>query len=755
MEQANTIRCRQCGNKLPADSLQDGICRQCRSSLPTYDAHTAADQAANLPLNALSLHDLPDRIGPYKILGFLGEGGMGAVYLAEQEQPIRRKIALKVIKLGMDTKEVIARFESERQALAMMNHSNIAQVYDAGTTERGAPYFVMEHVAGIPITDYSDKHRLSTRERLDLFIPVCQAIQHAHQKGIIHRDIKPSNILVAVQDGKPMPKIIDFGVAKAINQRLTEKTVFTQQGFLIGTPEYMSPEQAEMTGLDVDTTTDIYSLGVLLYQLLVGALPFDVRTLRRAGYDEIRRIIREEEPPKPTTKLSSLGKLAKEIAERRHTDVVSLTKDLRGDLDWIIMKAMEKDRIRRYASASEFAADIHRYLTQEPISARPPSLFYKLGKFTRRHRIGIAAGMILVLALIAGMVGTTIGLVRARKAERNAQKETAQARAINSFLQETLGSANPIEGRSKDITVLEALEASAKKIHESFIGQPEVEAELKHTIGITFLRLGHYDRAETLLKDCLQIYQQQLGPEDPILTAPLNSLAILKQERGEYKEAESYFRRALALAIQQHGEEHPDAMSILSNLALLLQEKGDLIAAEPFLRKNLQIDRKIFGKENLNVAIDLNNLGRLLIEKKEYKECALIFEEAIRIFQKEKSPALAFCMGNQGELLTAMGEYQKAEAILAKALELGIKLFGGKSQDIAKIRAKYGSCLIKLKKYDLAEQQLGMALPALQESLGLQDRYTQRVIGYMAEVYDARGNGEKAARFRALIVPQR
>ncbi len=730
------------------------MCQECRTASTVDGPLPAADEASTYSSSPGFTRSLPDRIGPYKILDFLGEGGMGSVYLAEQEQPIRRKVALKVVKLGMVTKEVIARFESERQALAMMNHPNIAQVHDAGMTLQGAPYFVMEHVAGVSITDYCDKHRLSTRERLEIFIPVCQAIQHAHQKGIIHRDIKSSNVLVAVQDGKPVPKIIDFGVAKATNQRLTERTVFTQQGFLIGTPEYMSPEQAEMTGLDVDTTTDIYSLGVLLYQLLVGALPFDAGTLRRAGYDEIRRIIREVEPPKPTTRLNSLGKLAKNIAERRHTDVASLTKDLRGDLDWITMKAMEKDRVRRYASASEFAADILRYLKQEPVLARPPSMFYKLGKFVRRHRIGIAAAMLLVLALIAGMAGTTIGLMRARKAEKMAQKEADQAKAINRFLQTTLGSANPIEGRSRDITVLQALEASIGHIHETFIGQPEVEAELRFNIGITFLRLGQYDRAETLLKESMQIFQKQLGPEDPMLIAPLNSLAILKQERGDDKEAEIYFRRALALAIRQHGEEHPDVISIMNNLAVLLQEEGDLAAAEPILRKNLQIDRKLFGKENLNVAIDLNGLGRLLLEKKEYEESTLVFEEAMRIFQKERSPVLALCMGNQGELLAAKGEYQKAETVLAKALALGLEKFGEQNQDVAKIRAKYGSCLVKLKNYGLAEQQLESSFPILQDSLGVRDKWTQRVIGYLVELYKARGNIEKAAKYQALLTPK-
>jgi len=308
----------------------------------------------------------------YKLLEELGSGGMGVVYKAEQTKPIKRSVALKIIKLGMDTKQVVARFETERQALAVMDHPNIAKVFDGGATETGRPYFVMEFVRGIPITEYCDKHKLTTRERLELFIQVCQAVQHAHQKGVIHRDLKPSNILVVVQEDKLIPKIIDFGIAKATEHRLTERTLFTEQGQLIGTPEYMSPEQAEMSGLDVDTRTDIYSLGVILYELLVGVLPFDPKTLREAGFGEIQRIIRETDPPKVSTRLSGLGDTDTSIAEQRRTDVAVLHKQLKGDLDWITMKAMEKDRMRRYATASEFAADIEKHLKHEPVLARPP-----------------------------------------------------------------------------------------------------------------------------------------------------------------------------------------------------------------------------------------------------------------------------------------------------------------------------------------------------------------------------------------------
>ena len=335
--------------------------------------------------------DMPELIDRYRLLQKLGEGGMGVVYEAEQRHPVQRRVALKIIRWGMDTKQVVARFTSERQALALMDHPCIAKVYDGGATEQGRPFFVMELVHGEPITAYCNRHRLSPPERLALFVKVCQGVQHAHQKGVIHRDLKPSNILVSTGDDGPTPKIIDFGVAKATSQRLTERTVFTELGQWIGTPEYMSPEQAELTGLDIDTRTDVYSLGVLLYELLVGAQPFDPQELRGSGFDEMRRKIREQDPPRPSTRVGSLGAASTTAADSRRTDPRSLGRTLRGDLDWITMKALEKDRTRRYASASELAADLLHHLRHEPILAGPPGVGYRFRKMLLRHRGLVAA----------------------------------------------------------------------------------------------------------------------------------------------------------------------------------------------------------------------------------------------------------------------------------------------------------------------------------------------------------------------------
>jgi serine/threonine protein kinase len=372
-------------------------------------------------------------IGPYRLMEQVGEGGMGLVFVAEQQQPVRRKVALKVLKPGMDTRQVVARFEAERQALALMDHPHIARVFDGGTTPAGRPYFVMELVKGLPITDYCDRNGLPVRERLGLFVAVCGAVQHAHQKGVIHRDLKPSNVLVVSHDGTPVAKVIDFGIAKAIGQRLTDKTVYTQLAQLIGTPLYMSPEQAGQSGLDVDTRSDIYALGVLLYELLTGTTPFDPERLRTAGYDEMRRIIREEEPPKPSTRISTLGQAATTASERRQSDPRRLSALCRGELDWVVMKALEKDRNRRYESASAFAADVQRYLHDEPVQACPPSAWYRFRKLARRKKTSLAvAGLIL---LFVASLGGGAGWVMCDRAAREAALDQTVEGTLNDAAQ--------------------------------------------------------------------------------------------------------------------------------------------------------------------------------------------------------------------------------------------------------------------------------------------------------------------------------
>ncbi|MHC4510055.1 MAG: protein kinase domain-containing protein [Planctomycetota bacterium] len=485
------------------------------------------------------------QIGRYRLVQVIGEGGMGIVYLAEQKQPIRRQVALKVIKPGMDTKQVIARFEAERQALALLDHPNIAHVHDAGTTETGRPYFVMEYVKGVPITEHCDLHKSTIDERLNLFLRVCEAIQHAHQKGIIHRDIKPSNIQVSIQAEQAVPKVIDFGVAKAISQPLTEGTLVTEQGQFVGTPEYMSPEQAEMTGQDVDTRSDIYSLGVLLYELLTGILPFDPKTLREGGVDRIRHMIREEEPKTPSTRLSTIsGEESTNLAQLRRTDVRTLGRKLHGDLDWITLKAMEKDRIRRYQTAHALAEDIQRHLDSEPVLAGPPSKIYRLKKLIQRHRtqaIGAAVAGIL-LAVIA-----VISVMYVQAAHRNKEAESLQHAHILSEAMENRSNGQFQDALAKVETILnsehvgpEARLLRARTVLESQ-GPAEAVSQLEE---LTNERDEIAWQAHFLLA---RIYLET-DPGDPEAIQEYQQRGREHQQKGERlfsETAEAYFNRAM------------------------------------------------------------------------------------------------------------------------------------------------------------------------------------------------------------------
>ena len=689
--------------------------------------------------------------GKYRLIERLGEGGMGTVFLAEQTSPVQRSVAVKIIKLGMDTKEVVARFESERQALAVMNHPHIARVFDGGATESGRPYFVMELVRGVPITEYCDKHRLSTRERLELIIPVCQAVQHAHQKGVIHRDLKPSNILVTIQDGGPTPKIIDFGIAKATDRRLTQHTLFTEQGKLIGTPEYMSPEQAEMSGLDVDARTDIYSLGVVLYELLTGTLPFDRKALRSGSSGEIQRLIRETDPPRASARLSALGGATSALAECRRTDPRSLCKQLRGDLDWIILKAMEKDRTKRYETANALAVDIQRHLGHEPILAHPPSRSYRLRKLVTRHKAAVASATAVFVLLAA--FAATMAIQSARiAAERNkAVLEKAKADAINDFLLETLGTANPIEGARRDVTILEALQSAAEKIDSSFTGQPEIAAHLKETIGTTYLRLGYYEEAEPLLRASVKMCETLFGRDSPEILDPLSALAILRQERGDLAEAEAFTRRGLEIKIRQAGEENADTANLMNNLAVLLEEKGDLIEAERLYRRILEIDRRLHGDHDLSVAVDLNNLGNLLGKQGDFTAGEASLREAVAIFREKKHPWLGPSLGNLGNLLTLKGDPAAARKLFEEALPFGLETLGEKNQELAKLRYKYALCLTKLGDYAEAERQLLAGFEVLRNTTSLESYWVQRSVVAFVELYMAWAKPDRAAEFRALI----
>ncbi len=500
-----------CGGNQELRGRLEALLRVCKEDQTFLEQPAVGVPAAT----ADRIIEIPGRqIGPYKLLEEIGEGGFGKVFMAEQNQPVRRMVALKIIKPGMDTRQVIARFESERQALALMGHPNIAQIIDGGETASGRPYFVMELVRGVPITEFCDKNHATTEERLKLFVSVCHAIQHAHHKGVIHRDIKPSNVMVTLNDGTPVVKMIDFGVAKATAQRLTEKTLFTSYGQMVGTPAYMSPEQASMSLVDVDTRSDIYSLGVLLYELLTGTTPIEAARLREAGYAEIQRLIRESEPPRPSTRLSSLGDSATIVAVNRATDSKHLIRLLAGDLDWIVMKALEKDRNRRYASPGDFAEDVERYLRREAILARPPSAAYRLTKLAGRHRGAVLAVVAVIAALLTG---TTIATWQAfvatrakhealaaataeRQAKQVAVTKEAETQAVLSFVQNQILAAARPKGRNgglgPGVTLRAAIDAAVPFVEKSFRDQPLTEARLRQALGDSFWYLGDGKAAE-------------------------------------------------------------------------------------------------------------------------------------------------------------------------------------------------------------------------------------------------------------------
>jgi serine/threonine protein kinase len=569
-------------------------------------------------------------IGRYKLLQRIGEGGFGVVYMAEQQEPVRRKVALKIIKLGMDTREVIARFEAERQALALMDHPNIAKVLDGGVTSeisnlrsqisKGRPYFVMELVKGIPLTDYCDQEHLPAAERLQLFIQVCHAVQHAHQKGVIHRDLKPSNILVTLHDGKPVPKIIDFGIAKAISQPLTDKTLFTRFEQMIGTPAYMSPEQAALSGLDVDTRSDIYSLGVLLYELLTGTTPVQRETLHQAALDEVRRMIRETEPPKPSTRLHTLGAKLTEVAQHRHTEPLALQKLVRGDLDWIVMKALEKDRQRRYESAGVFALDIERHLNHEPVTACPPSRMYRARKFVRRHRVGVTMATVVSVAMLVGLALALAGFTQARRERERAKSEAAIAAAVNEFLQEDLlAQADPENEPDRDLKLRTVLDRAAQKIEGRFTNQPVVEAAVRLTLARTYDGLGEYEAAETQAQRAVDLRTEVLGAEHPDTLGALAMLGEACLNRGDSSgskmqkllEAEQVFRDLWEKCRRVWGEEHTNTLAALNGLGrgYLCQER--YAPAEEILGKLEETYRRVCGPAHPNRLFCLHQLALL------------------------------------------------------------------------------------------------------------------------------------------------
>ncbi|MBN1507286.1 MAG: tetratricopeptide repeat protein [Sedimentisphaerales bacterium] len=683
--------------------------------LATGDPHIAPEGSSEPP-GAVepagpSREALGSWIGRYRLVRVLGEGGMGMVYLAEQEAPIKRQVALKVIKPGMDSKRVIARFEAERQALALLDHPNIAHVYDAGTTDAGRPYFVMAYVEGLPITDYCDRHRLSVEDRLRLFQQVCLAVHHAHQKGIIHRDLKPSNVIVSADNDRPTPRIIDFGVVKAMSQPLTERTVFMEGSQLLGTPEYMSPEQADMAGEDIDTRSDIYSLGVLLYVLLAGMLPFDSDTLRTGGIEHIRQVIRETDPKTPSTRLGKLGGEASRLAENRRTRAAKLAKCLRRELEWIPLKAMRKERAERYRSASELADDIENYLKREPMIAGPPGAAYRLKKFVRRNRVWVGGIAAILVVFFAGVVISTVFAIGQARA-------LAENQLVVDFLKnDVLGSAS--QASVGQATVSYLLDAGSKTLGDKFKGKPLLEAEICATLGWTYRQIGELDQAEQHLLKAVRIYQEHYGKAHPSTLGARNSLGWVYRDQGRYDEMEQLWTENLQigqsvwpLIKQVHTMNHLGAAHLI---------RGEFEEAETLFEKIVDWDqRELQGEYTRSAPWLRGNLAAVYLCQGRYDAAEQLLIETIRTFESREDLAgnllklkrsLAVTYGQQGR-------YDEAESLFDETLKAFRLLRGDTHIETLHCMMYFAELHIEQEHYDEAEDLLNEALQTAREQSG-------------------------------------
>ena len=616
-------------------------------------------------------------IGRYRLVRELGRGGMGQVWLAEQTEPVKRQVALKVIKGGMFDSSLLERFQSERQSLAIMDHPSIAKVFDAGATADGQPYFVMEYVPGVPITDYCDEKKFTIPQRLELFIKVCEGIQHAHQKAIIHRDLKPENILVVEVDGKPLPRIIDFGLAKSASPEMFGAAQFTREGGFLGTPGYMSPEQADPSVHDVDTRTDVFSLGGILYVLLTGSPPFDAERLRKQPLDEALRQLREEDPPRPSTKANTQRDGTRTTVEARGTQPKELVAVLRGDLDWITMNALERDRARRYATPSELAADIRRYLNHEPIQARPASLPYRMKKYVRRHRIAVAVGATLAAVFVAFAVLQGAQL-------RRTTRERDRADRIAEFMTEMFKVSDPSEARGNSIRAREIIDKASKDIDTGLARDPELQAQMMHVMGTVYRSLGLYPRAELLLRQAGKIRQQALGSEHPDTLRSMALLARVLVDEGQYTQAEKLFRETLDIQRRVLGRQHSDTLGSMTGLAVILTGQGRYAETEQLYRETLDIRHRVLGAEHPDTLESGARLALALSYEGHYPEAEKLFSETLAIQRRVLGPDHPKTLWSAQGLawtMSAEGRYAEAEQLYRETLDIRHRVLGPEHPD--------------------------------------------------------------------------
>jgi len=733
------------------------------------------------------------RVPGFELLERIGAGGMGEVWSAEQREGIHRRVAIKLIRPGMDSDKLLARFEAERQALALMDHPAIARVYGAGSSADGRPYIAMEMVTGVPIDSYCDRHRLDLRRRLELFLRVCDGVQHAHQKAIIHRDLKPTNILVTRGDGGPAPKIIDFGLAKALGHRLAEGTMFTRAGEVMGTPEFMSPEQADPRGEEVDTRSDVYSLGMVLYLLLVGALPFDRAVLRDAGIVEFQKLITTRDPPRPSQMVSRLGDTADPAAVNRGTNPSTLTAALRGDLDWIVMKALEKSPERRYASVETLAADIRRHLSDHAVEARPPSAVYRAGKFVRRHTLEVAAAAVVVLALVGGALLATVGLVRARAAQREASLQAESANRVTEYLVQLFEVADPSVAQGQAITAREILDRGRQQV-AGLGAEPRIRGHLEHTMGRIYTNLGLYDDAgemleaavrtlrdagsrdtdaelaaalhdlgvlydnqgrygdaERVFRDKVALWDSGAVDDERELARTLNSLGIVLWNQGRYDEAEIDLTRSIDIRERVYGGDSREVAKALSNLGNLLYAQREYSRAEGLLTRALAIERGNLGPDHPDIAASLNNLGSLYQDLERYDDARRCIEEALAIWEKvldENHPDIGIAVHNLGNLAQAQGDTAGSLPLYRRAREIWLASLGPDHRFLAINDHQEAAARLALGELDQAEALLRRSLATWERSVGPDHPAAVDSVELLARVLEESGRLDEAERQR-------
>jgi eukaryotic-like serine/threonine-protein kinase len=718
-----------CGDDLGMRARVEALLRVHERELTFLES--PALKARTLPATVVS-EGPGSLVGPYKLLERIGEGGFGVVFTAEQQQPIRRTVALKILKPGMDTRQVIARFEAERQALALMDHPNIARVLDGGETASGRPFFVMELIKGVPITTYCDQQRLTPRERLGLFATVCQAVQHAHQKGIIHRDLKPTNVLIAAYDGKPVPKLIDFGIAKALTQRLTDLTLVTGFGNIVGTLDYMSPEQAEFNAMDVDTRADIYSLGVLLYELLTGTTPLTHERLQKAAMEEALRLIREEDPPKPSSRLSETKEALASISAQRKLEPARLTKEIRGDLDWIVMHALEKNRNRRYATSGNFADDIERYLHGEAILARPPSALYRLRMLARRRRAAVltvsaVAGAILLGAVVAAWQAVeALEAVEAEKeAKATALAKEAESRAVLDFVQNRIFAAARPEGKEgglgPEVSLRHALQAALPAVQKSFAGQPLLEARLHMTLGVSFLLLSEPGIAAEEFGRARTIYLAKLGPEDATTLESTNNLATAYADLGRDAEALKLREETLALRRATLGPDHVDTLGSMKNLANSYVAANRLEEAVKLDEETVALLKTKLGPNDPDTLASMNNLATGYSDQHRFVEALALNGEVFERLKAVRGPThpdTLVSMGNLAKSYSDLGRDEQARKLKEEVLALQKAKSGDHHADTIQTMHSLATTDVKLGRYQEALALHQEALRLRREKFG-------------------------------------